>query len=220
MRWFANIPNLGTRRVYLHALEAFVEFSGKDPDELVDLGRKNAEEAHDLLKRFYNSLKLASMTKMEAYQALRSFCRTNGIVLGRKPRTYRAVVEYESRKLYSQDEAAWLVDVASNIRDKALITFLAQSGQRVSVVASLRIRHVESDQPSPIVVDVPAVLTNKHGINVNKAQTPYQFALGEDSKTYLKLMIQERTERGEPLDPESWLFRTLGREGSQESQVI
>lgn len=194
--------------VYSHALERFVSFAGKSSDELVDLGKESAENAHDLLKMFYNSLNLASNTKMTEYQALRSFYRANGVVLSRKPRTYRAVVEYEPRRLYSQDEVAWLVDTADNIRDKALITFLAQSGQRVSVVVSLRIRNIDLSQPSPIIVDVPAVLRNKHGVNVNKAQTPYQFALGEDSKVYLKLMIQERSERGELLTPESWLFRS------------
>ena len=207
-RWFVNIPNTGTRRVYLRALERFVNFAGRGPDELVDLGRKSVEDAHDLLKMFYNSLGLASKTKMTMYAALRSFYRANGVVLSRKPRTYRAVVEYEPRRLYSQDEVAWLVDTAHNMRDKALITLLAQSGQRVSVVVSLRTRHIDVNQSSPIVVDVPAILRNKHGINVNKAQVPYQFALGEDSKIYLNLMIQERAERGEPLGSESWLFRS------------
>jgi integrase/recombinase XerD len=194
--------------VYSHALKKFVDFAGMSPEELVDLGRGSPEDAHDLLKVFYNRLNLASTTKMVFYQALRSFYRANGVVLGRKPRTYRSMVEYEPRRLYSQDEVAWLVDAADNTRDKALITFLAQSGQRVSVVVSLRIGHMNFNQPSPMLVDVPAVLRDRHGVNVNKAQTPYQFALGEDTKMYLKLMIRERVERGEPLSPESWLFRS------------
>jgi len=207
-RWLANLPNLGTRRVYLPELKRFADFTGRSPDDLVDLGRTNSEEAHDLLKMLYNSLTLASKTKMRIYQTIRSFYRANGVVLGKKPRTYRSVVEYESRKLYSQEEVAWLVDVAVNARDKALITFLAQSGQRISIVLSLRIEHVQISQPSPIAIDVPAILKNKHGVNVNKAQTPYEFAVGEDTKTYLELMIKERVDRGEPLEPESWLFRS------------
>ena len=201
--------------MYLPELKRFACFAARSPDELVDMGLKNGEEAHNLLKMFYNSLTFASHTKMRAYQTIRSFYRANGVVLGKKPRTYRAVVEYEPRTLYSQDEVAWLVDAADNIRDKALITFLAQSGQRVSVAVSLRLRHIPLDQSNPIVVDVPAVLRNKHGINVNKAQTPYQFALGEDFQIYLKLMIQERRERGEPLDSESWLFRSNSKRFAQ-----
>ena len=81
----------------------------------------------------------------------------------------------------------------------------------MSNVVSLRIRHVPLNQPSPIVVDIPAILRNKHGVNVNKAKTPYQFSLGDDTKTYLELMLRERTERGEPLNPDSWLFRSCSK---------
>lgn len=210
-RWFANLPNPRTRKVYLPELKRFVEFTDKSADELVILGKKSGEDAHDLLKRFYNSLDFASNTKMRIYQTIRSFYRANGVVLGKKPKTYRAVVEYEPRRLYTQEEVAWLVDAADNMRDKALITFLAQSGQRVGVVVSLRLRHVNLNQSSPIIVDVPAVLRNKRGENVNKVETSYQFALGEDAKTYLQLMVKERGEREEPLTGESWLFRSNSR---------
>ena len=172
-RWFANLPNLGTRRVYLPELKKFVKFADKSPDELAESAKKNSEEAHHLLKMFYNSITLASTTKIRIYHTIRSFYRANGVILGKKPRTYRRVVEYEPRRLYSQDEVAWLVDSADNTRDKALITFLAQSGQRVSVIVNLKMRHIPLDQCNPVIVDVPAVLRNKHGINVNKAQVPY-----------------------------------------------
>ncbi|MHA2394923.1 MAG: hypothetical protein ACXAEX_23595, partial [Promethearchaeota archaeon] len=176
VRWLANIPNLMTQRIYLYSLNKFVDFLNRDPEEIIELGRINPEEAHNLLKIFYNNLPLASTTKMTIYQALRSFFRTNRVIIGRKPRTFRSVVEYEPRRLYTQEEVAWLVDTANNPRNKALITFLAQSGQRVSVVVSLRIRHIELNQSSPIVIDVPAILKNKRGFNVNKAQTAYKFA--------------------------------------------
>ena len=67
--------------------------------------------------------------------------------------------------------------------------------------------HIDFDQ-SLIVIKVPAILRNKHNINVNKAQIPYQFAVGENSKNYLKLMIQDRIDRGEPLNPDSWVFKS------------
>jgi integrase/recombinase XerD len=129
-------------------------------------------------------------------------------VLSKKPRTFRAVVEYEPTRLYTQEEVAWLVDTASNMRNKALIMFLAQSGQRVSIVTSLKLRHINFNQPSPIVVDIPAVLPNHQGLNVNKSRTPYQFAIGQDSIMYLTFVMREREQRAEPLTPESWVFRS------------
>jgi integrase len=106
-------------------------------------------------------------------------------------------VEYESRKLYTQGQGAQLVDEANNPRDKALITFLAQSGQRIGVTTSLRLRHIDLDQPTPIIVEVPAIIRNHKGLNVNKAQTPYHFSLGEDTAKYLRLMVKDRQDRGE-----------------------
>jgi integrase len=120
-------------------------------------------------------------------------------------------VEYEPRILYTQNQVAQLVDAASNLRDKALITFLAQTGQRIGVVTSLRLRHVNLDMPSPIVVEVPAILRNGKGFNVNKAQTVYHFVFGEDTVNYLRLMIKDRKDRGESLGPDSWLFRSHSR---------
>jgi len=78
--------------------------------------------------------------------------------------------------------------------------------------------------PSPIVVEVPAILRNSKGFNVNKAQTVYHFVFGEDTANYLRLMIKDREDRGESLSPDSWLFRshskwirekTILKEGSE-----
>ena len=183
-------------------------FAGKNPDELIAFGLESGQDAHDLLKLFYNSLDLASKTKMTIYQAVRSFYGSNRVVLGRKPRTFRASVEFEPRRLYTQDEVALLVDAASNVRDEALITFLAQRGQRVGVVSSLKLQHIDLEQSSPLVIEVPPILRNKHGVNVNKAQILYSFAVGHDTKMYLELMIQDRIKRGEIFNPDSWLFRS------------
>lgn len=72
---------LRTRRVYLFELEKFVEFADRNPDELVELGKKNSEEAHHFLKLYYNTLALASTTKIRIYQTIRSFYRANGVIL-------------------------------------------------------------------------------------------------------------------------------------------
>jgi len=208
-RWFSNLPNAGTRNNYLFWLNRYTRFTSKGPDQLIeDAVKKGGEYAHEVLKEFYNNISLSSGTKMVGYQAIRSFYAANRIVLGKKPRTFRAVVEFESRKLYSQDDVAMLVDAADNVRDKALICFIAQSGQRIGVVCALRIQHIELEQEAPIIVDVPGILRDKNGLNVNKAQLPYRFAVGLDTRNYLELMLRERRDRGEAITGESWLFRS------------
>ena len=148
---------------------------------------------------------------MSLYQAIRSFYAANRVQLSKKPRAYRMIVEYESRKLYTQSQIAQLVDAADNPRDKALVTFLAQSGQRIGVTTSLQLRHINLDQPTPMIIEIPAILRNNKRLNVNKAQTPYHFVLGEDTAQYLRLMIKDRIVRGEELEPGSWLFRSHSR---------
>jgi integrase/recombinase XerD len=71
--------------------------------------------------------------------------------------------------------------------------------------------HVDLDQPVPIVLEVAGILRDGRGENVNKSQRAYRFAVGEDVRRYLELMIQDRTMRGEPLQPDSWLFRSYSK---------
>lgn len=55
-RWLVNIPNRRTRTKYVGALARYAGYTGSSPDELVSTGLENAEDAHDTLKMFYNSL--------------------------------------------------------------------------------------------------------------------------------------------------------------------
>ncbi len=207
----SNIPTPSTQRTYGWAMWRFYTFSSTTPDELAETGQRDAEDAHDVLKHFYSNgcRDLSSNTRLNSYQALRSFLSANHVRVGRKPAAFRGAVEHEFSRLYTQDEVAQLVDAANCTRDKALICFLAQSGQRVGVVGAMRLGMIDLDQSSPILVEVPAILRDHTGENVNKIKTPYLFALGEDSKNYLGLMVEEREERGEPLSRDSWLFRSF-----------
>ena len=140
-RWLANIPNHNTQKFYLYSLRKYINQTNTNPDNLIIIGQKNGEDAHDQLKTFYNTLQLSPGSKMSIYQAIRSFYTANRVILGKKPRTYRMSVEYEPRKLYTQNQVAQLVDEASNLRNKSLITFLAQTGQRIGVV-TLSLIHI------------------------------------------------------------------------------
>ena len=104
-----------------------------------------------------------------------------------------------------------LVGGLEGVDDPEDLLHVPAGGQRVGVVTSLRLMHVDVDEPDPIVVEVAWILRNGRGENVNKSQRAYRFAVGEDASRYLGLMIQDRVERGEPLEPGSWLFRSYSR---------
>jgi integrase/recombinase XerD len=111
----------------------------------------------------------------------------------------------------TQEEVAKIIDAAPSIRDKALIAFLAQSGQRRVIVTALKYGHIRKDlgrERFPVIVGVPAKLLDVHGVNVNKIRRPYRFAIGYDACVYIREMIEERKRCGEEITDESWLFRS------------
>jgi len=221
-RWLSNFPDRpNTKRSYLIWLSRFTEWVGKTPDSLIMDARRNPTGVHDLLKTFYNHLLeqgLSSNTAVLAYQALRSFYRWNEVNLGRAPRGFKGRVEYASSYVLSQEDVAGMVEACESLRDKALIAFLAQSGQRVGVVSSLKLKHVRRGlerASTPLIIDVPPILRNEKGVNVNKLGAAYRFAIGRDAITLIREMLRERSLAGESLDDESWLFRSYAavREG-------
>ena len=52
------------------------------------------------------------------------------------------------------------------------------------------------------------MLHYKHTVNVNKAQRQDFFAVGEDLRVYLGLMVEDGEKRGESLKTDSWFFRS------------
>jgi len=217
-RWISNFPDRpNTRKNYLLRLRKFVEWSGKNPNTLVKEAKKNPTKIHSLIKKYYNLLLdegKSSKTAILAYQSLRSFFRWNDVVLGRTPRSFKGRVEYESSHVLTQNEIAQMVDSCINIRDKCLIVFLAQSGQRSGVLTALRYRHIKhglKEEDSPSVIEVPAILRDINGVNVNKLGESYRFAVGKDTIRCLRKMLEERIENGEPINDDSWLFRSYSK---------
>ena len=226
-RWLSNFPDRpNTKRNYLVWLSRFTEWSEKNPDNLIVEAKKDPSKMHDLLKTFYNYLLeegFSSNTAVLAYQTLRSFCRWNEVNLGRTPRGFKGRVEYGSSYVLSQEDVARMVGACKSLRDKALIAFLAQSGQRCGVVTALRLRHVRYGLERgdyPLIVDVPPILRNVKGVNVNKLGDAYRFALGRDAIILLREMLEERKRWGEPLDDESWLFRSYASVRSGNSKPV
>ena len=217
-RWLNNFPDRpNTRRSYLLMLKKFVDWTDLDPDTLIVKARKNQSYIHSRMKEYYNMLigeGKSLKTAILAYQSLRSFFRWNDIVLGRTPRSFKGRVEYESTHVLTPEEIAKMVDVCSTIRDKCLIVFLAQSGQRSGILTALKLRHVKhglDKDESPLIIEVPAILRDKKGLNVNKLGEAYRFAVGKDTIKCLRKMVEERMENGEPLDDDSWLFRSYSK---------
>ncbi len=214
--WLLGVSE-GSRHNYKVYMRKFISFSQLDPDQLLELARTDRHAVHNKLKEFWEKLReegLASKTRSVAYTSIRSFLSWNDLPLGKSPRPFVGKVQYESYRVLEPHELSMMLHVARTGRDKALVSFLAQSGQRVGILAALRYRHVQNELErglNPIIVDVSSELLGKEGFNVNKGGVVYRFAIGKECARFLRMSIEYRRDAGEPIDGDSWLFRSFSR---------
>lgn len=222
--WLLGFPK-HTQENYIGFLGRFCRFAKMNPDQLLGRAEENRRDVHGILKLFYEELRawgLASMTRSNYYMAVRSFLARNDVLLGRTPRLFTPKVEYESRRLLTPGEVAQMINYARTARDKAIISFLAQSGQRVGVLSALRYGHLREqleNSLNPIIVEVKGELFDSKGWNVNKGGIPYHFAVGKECAEFLMAMIAQRVQGGEVMDDFSWLFRNRGHNPTRKPAI-
>lgn len=197
-RWLDNFEKEVSRRNCLYALSHFVAYMGKDPDDLVEEARVDPERMEASVKKFYRHLKkegFAAKSRSTMYGGVRSFFSWNGVKFGRRPRGFGRGVTYEGRRLLSRVEVARMVDVSPSLRDKAVIAVAAWSAQREGVLRALRwgmVRKQVHEGKDIVVVRVLPVFLDERGENVNKAETEYMFAFGEEAVEYVDRSIRPR----------------------------
>ncbi len=211
--WLLSVgPN--TRAGYTYYLREFCKFVSLTPDQLIEAGVKDRRAVHRKLKEWYavhKSKGLASKTRLRAYTSIRSFLNWNDIPLGRTPYPFRAAAQYETTRILTANELSMMITIARMTRDKAIISFLAQSGQRTGILRAMRygfVREQLDKQLDPILVRIPGDFLDVSGRNVNKVREKYEFAIGKECATFLRIMMKERAAGGERITDNSWLFRS------------
>ena len=217
--WLLSVgPN--TRPGYMYYLTQFCKFVGLTPDQLIQEGVRDRRAVHRKMKEWYavhKSKGLASKTRLRAYTSIRSFLNWNDIPLGRTPYPFRAAAQYETQRILTANELSMMITISRMTRDKAIISFLAQSGQRTGILRAMRyglVREQLEKQLDPILVRIPGDFLDVAGQNVNKIREKYEFAIGKECAMFLRIMMKERVAAGEKITDDSWLFRSYA-----ESQV-
>lgn len=215
--WLLNL-SIGTHRNYKYYLRKFMEFSGWNPNQILVLARTDSKSVHVKMKEFWYKMKdkerLASNTRASAYRAVRSFLFWHDVPVGRTPREFRGNVQYEAYRVLQPQDISMMIDYARSARDQALITFLAQSGQRVGILTALKYGHVQDQLEhgvNPVIIGVTPQMIGQQGVNVNKGRVMYRFAIGREAAGFLRIALNHRRNAGEKIDGESWLFRSAGR---------
>lgn len=129
---------------YLYTLESIARFLGKpfvdaDRNDIADFIRKiegtsySEWTKHDykvILKIFYRWLRKAE-SYPEEVKWIRARVKNNNML---------------PEELLTEEEVKHLADTASNVRDKALILVLYESGCRIGEILCLKIKHVQFDE--------------------------------------------------------------------------
>jgi integrase len=138
-----------SRRIYGCSLAMFCKFSGKTPDELVTLAKREIEE---LLESFSYSKRengCAAGTVNTILFDLKTFFFHNGFRYEKEIdiETIRHVVRGRKRKEYiPTPEEAWrMAECAESLRDRAMILLMRNSGLRNSTVRAIRYEDVREE---------------------------------------------------------------------------
>ena len=215
--WMLNLSKR-TRKNYKMYMRRFMQFSGWNPDQILEQARQDRLSVHVKMKEFYYKLadeeNLSSMSRSQAYSAVRSFLFWHEIAIGRAPREFVGRVQYEAYRVLETSEISSMVDYARTARDQALITFLTQSGQRAGILTSLKYCHVQDQLErgvNPIIIGVTPMMLDQEEDNANKGRVKYRFAIGREAASFLRISINHRRRLGEQINRDSWLFRSRGR---------
>ncbi len=195
--------------MYLRYIKEFCEFSKLDPDQLVSLAETDRRSVRVKIAEFhqdYDRKGYSSNTSHNAYMAIRSFFNHNEIRFGRFAPGFRGATEYESQRIFERSELFRTLLGAGTPRDKAIVSFVVQSGQRVGVITKLRygdVRRQIEKSISPIVIDVDP--------NAAKNRVHHSFAIGKECIDFIKIMVKIREDEGETIDDRSFLFRSFSQ---------
>lgn len=206
-RWIGKILSRrtrseGTAKIYLWHLRRFCEWAKRSPQQLVaerleDL--KSTDEAvrrrhEELVTQYFNYLEskgLSRNTALTAHAAIRSFYKANYAALNLEtPESWTTRQDH----VPTREEIGRMVEAAEGPMEAALIAFSAQSGQRVSIITSLRYGMVREalEAKGPGAIRVPADLKDARGRLVNKHRQAYVFFIGEDAKRLLAEYLRRR----------------------------
>jgi len=155
-----------SKRPYLRHFTLFCEYAGRDPEQLIEWAKSDKTKVHERAKQFFHrlaDLSIPRASRAQAYTAIRSFFSHNDQPLGKAPRVLTESTKIRSNRLLKPREICDMLSSVRNIKSKAIISLLVQSGQRVGLFSALRYGHVRKQierADSPVVVEVSSSITN------------------------------------------------------------
>jgi len=200
-----------TRAVYETQFQKFLDFVEKTPEQIV----KEYERSSDRkFKRTYAQYLMALISELQkrdyspssisgVANTVRSFFKYNDLPLGFIPSASH-LIQFHNRDI-EKNEVLEVLRLC-NVRDRAFLCMLAQSGLRPSTIAKLRVKDVEKilfhDTPVPCKIAVKQE-------NTKGMYGEYFSFMGEESVAYLKDYLKTKSK---VLTDDDYLFSKFGKE--------
>jgi integrase len=209
-----------TTSYYLRWLKKFVDWIGKNPDQLIE-ERKQQLKSEDMTvkRKAEEELRRSSAELEEEYKrstirtihsTVKSFYKYNYVPL--QLRTPKKIASHGLQP-HTTEEIKSLHDVA-NLRDRAIVLCLAESGMSSEDFIELTYGDIKQDYEA-----------NKDTIHLKvirrKAQVAYETFFGKNATTALRRYIEARKRRGETITDQTMLWKSRkGKGGFQTPDSI
>ncbi|MDA4131837.1 MAG: site-specific integrase [Thaumarchaeota archaeon] len=203
-------PSYASVEWYAPILNAFCNYVGKDPDQLVSLPK---EEIEELIHSYLDAGLLKGLSKTtikNRRSCLLMHFKKNGYRGQREleievypvPARYRKMLEY----IPNSGEVLAMADSAKSVRDRAMILCMYTSGLRESTVKALRYKDVKHDLSSDVIlVPVYPEMKRIHH-KACKNNIPYYTFFDPIACGALKSYLRSRETRFGPIGDEEILF--------------
>jgi len=198
-------------KMYTYLVMKFMKFHNlKDFDSVVKIEKK---ELQKLVETYviHRKKKISPNTLPSEANAIKTFLEANDIDLNWRKikRLYPAPVKRSGSSAYSTEDVKKMLDVSPQIRNKAIIHFLASSGVRIGSLPELKLKHIR-DMP----LDCKMITVYEDSIE------EYQTFLTPEASKALDDYPQQRRKNNEVLNSESPLFRERYQLGTSKPRPI
>lgn len=212
-RWLRKIPSPLTKNEYAHDLIRYVEATGLSPAQLIALKQKAGHEAEDLLDEFIEKAEQAGLGNSRIWslsRAVKSFYKWNYADLSRGAGK-KTLIKKKPYRTPDKEALLKFMDGA-NLRDKALIHFIASTGISEGSLPYLKWSHVWHDlieKPvNPPHVGLTSAEIKGRGAEKYAGVEQHTFLTPSAVEALMKYKDWRERVKGEKITPESPLFAT------------
>jgi integrase/recombinase XerD len=194
-----SIHSKSTLKAYKYAMDRFMKhFQLKDFDGLSSMNHKMFQEMVEDYVMYIKSKNLSKSSVSMPINALQLFCDSNDIEI-RWKKIRRMIPQQKKRSgkdPYTTENIIQMISFEPNIRNKAIIHFMAASGVRVGAISDLKVKHLTKISDNCMAITVyPDELEE------------YTTFLTPEATRILEMYFEKRRIDGEFVNNESPIFR-------------